>query len=51
MDRAERVYESMLLRGFKGDFNAVKKKVKKTDIIFPVVWIVIFILIRWRVIL
>ena len=51
MDRAERVYESMLLRGFKGDFNTVKKKVKKTDIIFPVVWIVIFILIRWRVIL
>ncbi len=46
MDRAEIVYESMLLRGFKGDFNTDKKELKPIDIIYPVIWIAVFISIR-----
>ncbi|WP_242829076.1 cobalt ECF transporter T component CbiQ [Butyrivibrio sp. XBB1001] len=46
MDKAERVYESMLLRGFTGDFRIRKKKVRLADIFYPVIWIVIFVVIR-----
>jgi cobalt/nickel transport system permease protein len=46
MDKAERVYESMLLRGFTGDFRIRKKKVRLSDIFYPVIWIVIFVVIR-----
>ena len=46
MDRASTVYESMLLRGFKGDFSSEKIKTRAIDIIYPLVWITIFILIR-----
>lgn len=46
MDRAEIVYESMLLRGFKGDFNTDKKVLRSIDFIYPVVWIIIFVVIR-----
>ena len=47
MDRAGVVYESMLLRGFKGDFLVKRKKVKPLDMIYPIVWICIFVFIRF----
>lgn len=47
MDRAGIVYESMLLRGFKGDFNLEKKKTKVTDVLYPALWGVIFVFIRF----
>ena len=46
MDRAGIVYESMLLRGFKGDFDLEETKVRPFDIIYTVIWIAIFIVIR-----
>lgn len=46
MDKAERVYESMLLRGFTGDFRVRKKIVRPLDVIYPVVWIAILVFIR-----
>ncbi len=48
MDKAGVVYESMLLRGFNGDFRIKKKKLKAQDIVYPAVWCVVFILIRVR---
>ncbi len=48
MDKAGIVYESMLLRGFKGDFRIKKKKLKLSDFVYPAVWIVIFLFIRWK---
>ena len=46
MDRAGIVYESMLLRGFKGDFDQEKLKAKAIDFIYVFAWIVIFVIIR-----
>lgn len=46
MDRAEDVYESMLLRGFNGDFAVKKRRVRVTDLIYPGCWAIIFICIR-----
>ena len=46
MDRAQVVYESMMLRGFKGDFIPTKKSVSAIDVIFPAVWIIILTVIR-----
>ena len=46
MDRAEDVYESMLLRGFKGDFTMKKHKVRPLDVAYPIIWTIIFIGIR-----
>ncbi len=46
MDRAEDVYESMLLRGFKGDFTMKKQKPRPIDIIYPLIWTITFIVIR-----
>ena len=46
MDRAGIVYESMLLRGFEGEFDQEKIGVKPLDIIYPVVWCAIFIIIK-----
>ena len=46
MDRAGIVYESMLLRGFKGDFESDDIRIRPFDIIYTVVWIAIFIAIR-----
>lgn len=48
MDKAGIVYESMLLRGFKGDFRIKKKSLGLTDIIYPVIWSMIFLFIRWK---
>ena len=47
MDRANDVYDSMLLRGFDGEFPAGKsEKVKPADMLWPLVWIVILALLR-----
>jgi len=51
MDRAEMVYESMLLRGFKGEFSFNNKKVTPFDIIYPLIWATILIIIRCRILL
>lgn len=46
MDRAGNVYESMMLRGFKGDFSFKRRGAKSTDMIYPIFWICAFVLIR-----
>ncbi len=46
MDKAGVVYESMLLRGFKGEYEQEKEEVHPIDIIYPVIWTVIFIIIK-----
>ncbi len=45
MDRAELVYESMLLRGFDGDFHLRKKKTSIADILYFCIWITAFVAI------
>ncbi|WP_026510041.1 cobalt ECF transporter T component CbiQ [Butyrivibrio sp. LC3010] len=47
MDRAGVVYESMLLRGFKGDFDTGKQKTKLFDIMYTAFWIIAFMIIRF----
>ena len=49
MDRAGNVYESMMLRGFKGDFSVQKKSPKLFDHVYVLVWICAFIVIRFIV--
>ena len=46
MDRAGVVYESMTLRGFKGDFRLKRKEVKAADFLYPFIWILLFVYIR-----
>ena len=46
IDRAGVVYESMLLRGFRGDFVVPRRKVRAVEMIYPIFWIVLFVLIR-----
>ncbi len=46
MDRAGAVYESMTLRGFNGDFKVKRKSLKVADIIYPFIWILLFVFIR-----
>jgi cobalt/nickel transport system permease protein len=47
MDRAEDVYESMLLRGFTGDFKMKKHRTAAADILYPAIWGLIFLVIRF----
>ena len=47
MDRAEDVYESMLLRGFTGDFQVKKQKPVPADILYPALWCLIFLTVRF----
>lgn len=46
MDRANIVYESMLLRGFNGEFKSAKRKVRAIDVVYPAAWCVFFLLIQ-----
>jgi cobalt/nickel transport system permease protein len=46
MDRAGNVYESMLLRGFSGDFKMSKKKARPMDYIYPLAWTSLFLIVR-----
>ena len=51
MDKAETVYESMCLRGFRGDFSnrtgRMKRKLRPGDFLYPTAWIGIFLLLRF----
>lgn len=48
IDRADAVYESMLLRGFCGEFQYVgeKRHIQAGDVIFLLVWLAVFALFR-----
>lgn len=47
MDRASALYESMIMRGFHGEFYInQKKKLKKKDILYLLLWTVLFLLIK-----
>ena len=41
------VYESMMLRGFNGDFRVKKRQASIKDMIYPIGWMLVFILIRF----
>ena len=47
MDRASAVYDSMLLRGFNGDFSLTTKKLSPSDIVYPFFFIALFLLLRY----
>ncbi|MBQ0058835.1 MAG: cobalt ECF transporter T component CbiQ [Lachnospiraceae bacterium] len=48
IDRSEGVYNSMLLRGYDGNFNYVNRKMAmvQTDWIYLIFWLIILILLR-----
>ena len=46
IDRAGVVYESMLLRGFRGDFVVPRRKVRAVEMLYPIFWILVFVFIR-----
>ena len=47
MDRAEGVYDAMLLRGFTGEFAAGREaKLRPADILWPLVWMLILLALR-----
>ena len=48
VDRANEVYESMLLRGYRGDYQYMKDRiaVRWQDLAYLVFWMVIFVLFR-----
>ncbi|MCI9442560.1 MAG: cobalt ECF transporter T component CbiQ [Ruminococcus sp.] len=48
MDRANEVYESMLLRGFQGDYQYMRERIsfRFWDILYFVFWAAVFILFR-----
>ena len=50
MDRANEVYESMLLRGYRGDYRYLKDSIvlNRRDIFYFLFWVIIFLLFRWR---
>ncbi len=47
MDRAGIVYESMVLRGFKGEFWSRSRGFRSGDMIYAILWIAIFLGIRF----
>ena len=48
MDRANAVYESMLLRGYDGSFSYMGKDIGITvpDVIYMIFWLAVFIIFR-----
>jgi cobalt/nickel transport system permease protein len=47
MDRANDVYDSMLLRGFDGEFRTGRsEKLKPADILWPLLWMAVILLLR-----
>lgn len=48
VDRANEVYESMLLRGYRGDYQYMKDRiaVRWQDLAYLVFWLIIFVLFR-----
>ncbi len=47
MDRAGVVYESMMLRGFSGDFRVTRRRADIKDMLYPLVWITVLMVIRF----
>ncbi len=47
MDRAGVVYESMVLRGFRGEFWSKTRGFKPSDMVYAIAWTVIFLAIRF----
>lgn len=47
MDRAGVVYESMVLRGFKGEFWSKARGFKPSDMVYAIAWAAIFLAIRF----
>ncbi len=47
MDRAGVVYDSMMLRGFSGDFRVVRRGSSMKDLVYPLIWIALFMIIRF----
>ena len=46
MDRAQNLYQSMLLRGFNGDFPYKRRKMDKRSAAFLIIWAILLILLR-----
>ena len=47
MDRAKAIYEAMEIRGFSGEFHTTKKRgFDMTSLIYFVIWLVIFYMVR-----
>ena len=48
MDRANAVYESMLLRGYQGNFSYMGRdiRMKSQDVIYLLLWLAVFIIFR-----
>ncbi|MCF0127575.1 MAG: cobalt ECF transporter T component CbiQ [Pseudobutyrivibrio sp.] len=48
MDRAEIIYEAMLLRGFDGEFKSEDRhKATAKDIAYGLIWLAVFVIIRF----
>ena len=47
MDRAGNVYDSMLLRGFSGEFKIKTRKLAVKDCLYPAIWLAMFLGIRF----
>jgi cobalt/nickel transport system permease protein len=48
IDRAQRIYQAMLCRGFRGEFQIIRrKKAGLRDCVYLISWILFFILARW----
>jgi cobalt/nickel transport system permease protein len=49
MDRAEMVYESMMLRGYQGEFDYLKHQIlfRTGDMIYLLIWILLIGVFRW----
>ncbi|MGL6107891.1 cobalt ECF transporter T component CbiQ [Romboutsia sp.] len=46
-ERAERIHNAMVLRGFEGDFNSTRvESIKSKDIIYILIWVSFFIIAR-----
>ena len=46
MDRAGDIYESMLLRGYNGNFSYKKQSITRTSAAYLLIWIILFTAIR-----
>lgn len=46
MDRAQNLYQSMLLRGFNGDFPYERKKMDTCSAAFLIIWAILLVLLR-----
>ncbi len=47
MDRANVVYESMLLRGFRGEFNTEKTNIRLVDVLYPAIWSLVILTVKF----